>query len=248
MARWGIKSLQMSKGLRIFICVSFILILSSNAYAVRDVGPLKAMVSVTSKEIIDKTEQRDIDLNIPVINGMRNSDFQDKLNSMFEEKVIKFAEDIQDFAKEDEEYAKEHNFPFIGYAAYTRFEVTYIEDDLISLYITYYSYTGGAHGMTYREYYNIDLKSETLLELKDLFDIAADYKTLINQEIRKQMEKEPERYFKEFLSTASISDNHSYYFTDGGIVIYFDLYEIAPYASGIPEFEIPFSLLEAIMR
>ena len=34
------------------------------------------------------------------------------------------------------------------------------------------------------------------------------------------------------------SDNQKFYLDDSKIVIYFDLYEIAPYAAGIPEFPI----------
>ena len=35
-----------------------------------------------------------------------------------------------------------------------------------------------------------------------------------------------------------IKDNQKFYLDDSKIVIYFDLYEIAPYAAGIPEFPI----------
>ena len=36
----------------------------------------------------------------------------------------------------------------------------------------------------------------------------------------------------------SIKDNQKFYIQDKSIVIFFDLYEIAPYAAGIPEFPI----------
>ena len=36
-----------------------------------------------------------------------------------------------------------------------------------------------------------------------------------------------------------IKDNQKFYLEDKRIVIYFDLYDIAPYAAGIPEFPIP---------
>ena len=43
-----------------------------------------------------------------------------------------------------------------------------------------------------------------------------------------------------FKSTAN--QQSYYYIKENKLVIYFSLYEIAPYASGIPEFEIPLSL------
>jgi len=36
----------------------------------------------------------------------------------------------------------------------------------------------------------------------------------------------------------------SYYLSNDGLVIYYQQYEIAPYATGIVEFTIPFSVLE----
>ena len=36
----------------------------------------------------------------------------------------------------------------------------------------------------------------------------------------------------------SIEDKQKFYIQDDNIVVYFDLYDIAPYAAGIPEFKI----------
>ena len=49
---------------------------------------------------------------------------------------------------------------------------------------------------------------------------------------------QPELGFK------TIDDNQPFYLTDGGLVVYFGQYEIAPYYVGIPEFKIPFSRLK----
>jgi hypothetical protein len=43
------------------------------------------------------------------------------------------------------------------------------------------------------------------------------------------------------------SDQH-FYMTDDALVIFFDLYEIAPYASGIPTFEIPYDDLTDFLK
>ena len=40
----------------------------------------------------------------------------------------------------------------------------------------------------------------------------------------------------------SIGDNVQYYLTKDNIVIFYQLYELAPYSAGIPEFKIPYSV------
>ncbi|MCK4260687.1 MAG: DUF3298 domain-containing protein [Halanaerobiales bacterium] len=127
------------------------------------------------------------------------------------------------------------------YFLWANHQVTLLNNDLLSLGITYYEYTGGAHGMYYLESYNIDLKTGNQLSLKEFAD-REDYKEIINEEIKKQIEEEKELYFEgDFIS---ISDDPPFYIEDDNIVIYFSLYEIAPYSSGMPTFEIPISRMQ----
>ena len=43
-------------------------------------------------------------------------------------------------------------------------------------------------------------------------------------------------------------NENNFYFNDNGIVIYFQSYEIAPYASGSPEFNISYSFLRNYLK
>ena len=62
---------------------------------------------------------------------------------------------------------------------------------------------------------------------------------LINNEIENQI-KQPDKQEDQdkVYDFYGIKDNQKFYLDDSKIVIYFDLYEIAPYAAGIPEFPI----------
>ncbi|GAG74381.1 unnamed protein product, partial [marine sediment metagenome] len=71
-----------------------------------------------------------------------------------------------------------------------------------------------------------------------------DYLRIINQEIKRQMKLNPEAYFDDGAAFKSVSKEQPFYLIEDGIVIYFGLYEIAPYSSGIRYFKIPFSLFE----
>ncbi len=122
----------------------------------------------------------------------------------------------------------------------TSFEVKKNTSNIISILVKYYKYSGGAHG--YYEYipYNFDLRSGKNLTLKEIFKQGVDYKIIINNEIEKQIKElgKKEKDLDKVYDFYGIKENQKFYLDDGNIVIYFDLYDIAPYAAGIPEFPI----------
>ena len=126
-------------------------------------------------------------------------------------------------------------------------EIKKNRDDVISILVRYYKYSGGAHG--YYEYipYNIDLRNGKLIVLKDIFKDNVDYKILINNEIKEQIKelgKKTKEDVEKIYDFYGIKENQKFYFDDSKVVIFFDLYDIAPYAAGIPEFPIPFEKIE----
>ena len=98
--------------------------------------------------------------------------------------------------------------------------------------------------MTTRFAYNIHKSTGKEVELKDIFKEGFEYKDIINKEINRQISKDPDRYFSGKDGFVGISEDQSFYIKNNTLIIYFGLYEIAPYASGISEFIIPNNLLE----
>ena len=128
--------------------------------------------------------------------------------------------------------------------------MAYNQDGLLSITVDYYQFDGGAHGGTDRRPYNYDLTTGQELALQDLFKQGVKYMEIINREIRKQIAANPEGgYFTQpDMEFKTIADNQPFYLTDGGLVVYFGQYEIAPYAAGIPEFRLPFSLFKGTVQ
>ncbi len=126
-------------------------------------------------------------------------------------------------------------------------KVTYNENCTISLYYDKYIYLGGAHGQTYRTSDTWDLNCGSRVTLCGLF-ANSEFKMLdylkkdVMEQIRQNAEKENFMYFDEYRKrVAEYFDENSFYLTPEGVIIYFQQYEIAPYASGIPEFLIPYT-------
>jgi len=168
------------------------------------------------------------------------------INNEIYENVISFKNNIK---KQAIQYKKLYNEKLLNddknyikyqYEVYINNEVTYHRNNIISIVMTKYEFTGGAHGMTYLETYNYNLLNGNKLTLKDMFKIGLDYKKIVNNFILQEINNEPEFYFKGDEGFKGISENQTFYIDDDGIVIYFGLYEIAPYYLGIPKFKLKF--------
>ena len=171
---------------------------------------------------------------------MENENQQEVINN----KIVKWTENWINEVKEiADEYFKDTPAPLISYQLYARYKVTN-NSDIISFYIDYYQFSGGAHGITNRISYNIEKLSGKELQIKDIFKENFNYKDVINNEISRQISKDPDRYFTGKDGFNGINDNQNFYIKNGTLVVYFGLYEIAPYASGISEFIISNKLLE----
>ncbi|RDY25738.1 DUF3298/DUF4163 domain-containing protein [Romboutsia weinsteinii] len=149
---------------------------------------------------------------------------------------------INIYSKSDKDYVK------YQYEAYSNYNVTYNKNNLISIPITTYEFTGGAHGMTYLKSFNYDLKTGEELKLSDIFKEEVDYKKITNAFIKNEISKTPGNYFDGEEGFKGISDNQNFYLEDDGVVVYFSLYEIAPYSSGIPKFKLSYKDFGMYMR
>lgn len=122
--------------------------------------------------------------------------------------------------------------------------------DLLIINKTGYDYPfGAAHGMPINDYYFINVKTGDFYELKDLFKKDSDYVSKINDIVSNMIEDkkndEDAMIFEDGFQ--GIAENQSFRLTKDSLVIYFYPYEIAAYAAGFPEFEIPFDKLSDII-
>lgn len=218
-----------------------------------------ATVKIDKKVVKKDEEWISIEANIPVVTGIKDENVQNRINSMLENAGMKFIDDLEKQSKEALEYAKTAGYDYIPYYAGITFEEKFNKNGLLSLYVVYDQYTGGAHGSHDDITYNFDLAKGELIPLSELFNADYDYKAAIDKSITAQIENINEQYKEEAVKNgenpedayapysgfSGIAKDQHYYIKNSAIVIYFPLYEIAPYAAGIPEFEIPLSEIEA---
>ncbi|NLZ83664.1 MAG: DUF3298 and DUF4163 domain-containing protein [Clostridiales bacterium] len=143
------------------------------------------------------------------------------------------------------EYSIANGFPIRVFEVFVDYSITYNKNCSLSLYFDQYEYTGGAHGMTVRTSDTWDLIRSRMMKLKDFFicdDAYQEYViTNISIQIAEQIAAGDDMYFDDYFHL--VRENfkpNNFYLVDEGIVIYYDLYDIAPYAAGIRTFLIPF--------
>lgn len=129
------------------------------------------------------------------------------------------------------------------------FDVSYYKNNLVVIEINGYDYPfGAAHGMPLKKYVHIDLKFGKFYQLKDLFKPGADYVKAISEIIGNQI-KNDEKYSYVFPDTyKGIQPNQHFFISKGELNLYFEPYEIAPYAAGFPTFTIPFKEINSLIN
>lgn len=148
-------------------------------------------------------------------------------------------------AAEQARYVQKNQFPFHSYEFISDYQITYNNLCITSLYIDQYTFLGGAHGNTTRESHTWDFNTGNQLKLSDFFPNNPQFTEVIfkniEQQIAEQLKASPSIYFDDYATLLRGNFNiNGFYLKPDGIVIYYQQYDIAPYASGIPEFFIPF--------
>ncbi len=200
-------------------------------------------VEVETRNVFYQTDEIQVELEIPVLKNIVNEDIQELINTMFDDDATNFVEEVRSGYPEYAKDAEEYDFEPHAFVAYTEFEVTFNQGGILSIPVTYYQFTGGAHGMTEIRSYNFDLRGGDLFQLKDFLDNQQI--ALINNEIKRQLQEDDERFFPDAAEEfEGIADNQNFYLENGNLVVYFGLYELGPYVMGIPEFPVSFASLE----
>ena len=168
-----------------------------------------------------------------------------RLNSFYRDGALEYKRycetELFGQAVEQYGYSVKNGYPVRGFDVVQAVTAAYSRDCAVSLYTDRYEYTGGAHGSTIRRSQSWQLQDCRLIKLKELAPCEPDYKTYILSEAEKQIKTEPELYFEDYAALIAETFNpDSFYCTPEGVVIYYQQYDIAPYAGGIREFLIPY--------
>jgi hypothetical protein len=117
---------------------------------------------------------------------------------------------------------------------------------------TWQYYTGAAHGISATQFLNWDNQRQRVLGMADVLEpgkhdrYIAALQTAHSQWLANDPDarKDPDTYNR--IWPFQVSENFA--FTDAGLVVKYDSYQIAPYSAGQPELLIPYSALQGVLR
>jgi hypothetical protein len=128
-----------------------------------------------------------------------------------------------------------------------------VSSKIVTLAMTEYSYTGGAHPNSFESYQNLDIKTGQALGLDDL--LKPDYQQPLNDTAEKIFREQEGLSFDEnleeagfFFEEAKFKLNENFRITADGLVFLFNPYEAAPYVRGPIELKVPYSRIQDWIR
>lgn len=150
------------------------------------------------------------------------------------------------FTSEHEDFENE-GISFIGYSEDLSFTTQRADSNVISFTMTYYAYTGGAHGNYDTIGINYNAKTGDLIAFSDLSDDPDTFHedTLAYNQNLAKTEYYKERMFSEesitdgSLETVLYADD-AWYLSTSGLVFMSGPYALGPFAAGIIEFIVPY--------
>lgn len=215
---------------------SFVRVVTFGRYDFEDENH-EAKVEIPKVELEDTTQETE---------GKPVKDTVDTLNKDIEEYINPIVKEFEDSLSEEEKKALDITY-----------DVVTDNDKWFTLRLNVLEIQ--ASGYQYAKYYHINKLTGERATLKDIFLPGTDYVGILSNEImaqmRQQMETEEGKIY--FLDNEDMPDDNfkqikedeNFYFNENGeVVIAFDEYEVAPGYMGSPQFTIPASVTEGIMR
>ncbi|MDD4169914.1 MAG: DUF4163 domain-containing protein [Desulfotomaculaceae bacterium] len=209
-------------------------------------------ISIKTIKEASEHDYINITLQYPQIDGLVDRAVQDSINSTFSKKAT---EARNKGLKNAEEREMDLASGFAGSPnrceTYLDYRVKYNQKGLLSIVFMDFQYTGGAHGLTEQSSYTFNLKTGEEYQLKDLVKSDADYVSLISDVVRNEIEARVKEGTLPEYSIApfeAIREDQDFYLGNDAVVVYFQQYEYYPYAAGILEFPVEFSVLKGMLK
>lgn len=221
---------------------------AETAYAMSRIPVLGAITKVvTFRTYEQQNENSEAKVEVPKIEAGEGSGITGAA-----EQVNKSVEDYtnQIIARFEEDVKRDGEEAHIG--LYTEYKVLADNNRFFTLKIQTDEVM--ASGYQSALIYNIDKKTDKILELKDMFPAGTDYVTLLSDAAKKVMQKnmqedENKSYFLDDgmgSDFEKINENQTFYINDAGrMVLVFNEYDVAPGYMGLVEIELPDSVFHA---
>lgn len=150
---------------------------------------------------------------------------------------------LLDFIGKYESFITEFPTSSGGWEAIVKVTVVYDTPELLNLKLDSYTITGGAHGNTVVSSFIFDPETGRELFLKDLVKDVDALVPVAEREFRKKYNIAPEESINStglMFADDQFTLPKNIFITEKGLLLYYNTYEIAAYADGTKEVELPY--------
>ncbi len=176
--------------------------------------------------------------------GAFNENFEELYSDSSADEVCSRAEEYYNTLDKDNQTS------FIAFEERVTVKGQRVEGDLVELVVEAYGYYGGAHGLMSRTGFHFDLQTGSFFGLADVTDDISELNGAIADEIVSQIysNDEYDKFFSTVADTIRNYSNYNFSLGDDSLTVLFGEYEIAPYAAGLPEFEISYGVISRYLN
>ena len=198
-----------------------------------------------------------VEINIP--KALENSKIAESINTAIDEEIIEtlnyddeleatsIKDAVQSFSNGYWELKKLYPEEATSWEAKIEGKVSYENADFISVELNSYIFTGGAHGYSSQHFLNFDKNKAKELQNWEIFKDRKDFEQFAEQKFRNQEQIPLEGPIN---STGFMFESDTFYlpenigFTEEGIKLLYNPYEVASYADGPIVLTLPFTDLK----
>lgn len=208
---------------------------------------------------IETSKVADISINFPKAEGSKI--VSDLINNTIQNYIVSqtnLGEDsINDLSINDA--VKRFNTEFLNFKtnfpdssqkweAFIDGEVTYRSQDVICIAINSYLDTGGAHGNTSIKFFNFNPQTGKLYSKTELINDIDGLSKMIEDSLKKEVKSNSDEPIEDFFFGENFQLPESIGFSDEGLIVLYNPYEIASYSQGIIEFTIRFDDVNSLLN
>ncbi|MEZ4793612.1 MAG: DUF4163 domain-containing protein [Gelidibacter sp.] len=212
------------------------------------------------EQTVEMSKNAIVDISYPKAEGTK--DVAQRINNTIEnflaneinmnekpDKNLSLNEAIKEFDKEYQSFKEDFSDSTQQWEASIESEINYETETFVCISINSYLDTGGAHGNSHVTFLNFDKKTGALLKQEDIIKDVDAFKKMVQP------------YFEQATKTLSDEDSiEDPFFGEGfqlpenigfgpdGIILLYNVYEIASYAQGVTEFSIPYETAKPFLK
>ena len=179
-------------------------------------------------------------LQYPSFFALKNSYFNvnqnvlNNINSTIKSDVFTFKNGLIDEEIQVNNDNDQGSKPSEKYRVVTNYANTFSKNHILSTIVNLMGFVDERIKYNELNNYNFDLLTGNKFNIGSVFNPNVYYLKVITNYVNYKINQAKELYYED--AAVNISDDQAFYLTDDGIVIYFELDEIAPKEFGIPKF------------